>query len=883
MAFATCAEAATPAPLPIDGLLAPLLEACPPGATVLLQAPPGAGKTTRVPLALLDGLTPPHPPAAGLALPRIWMLEPRRLAAKAAAERLAAELGEAVGERVGYSVRLESCTSAATRLEVLTDGLFLRRLQREPALEGVDCLIFDEFHERGADTDLALALVRQVRELLRPDLRLVVMSATLNLAPLAAQLPEATVLSSEGRCHPVAISHQPPRPGERLEQQVVRGLEQHWLDQRDEGETVLVFLPGLREIEACSRAIGATAWGGEIDCVPLHGNLPLAAQSRAIGPARQAAGKVVLATSIAESSLTLAGVTLVLDSGLSRRTRFDPGSGLDGLVTVPASQASAEQRAGRAGRLGPGRCLRLWSPAEQQRRPAYDPPELLEIDPLPLALQLAQWGDPLGTDLAWLDPPPPAPLQEARQRLEQLEALDAQGRLNMHGQRLAQLGLHPRLAHLLLLGEHRGHLDLACALAVLLSERDPLTRQEAGSDLLRRLDWLGQTGAADGPRRRLRQLQAQLRRQVRQLPPQQPLAHPPHTPAVPTASASIATTVALLVAAAFPERLALARPGPAGRFLLSSGRGAVLHPDDPLVACPALAVAQLDGQGQEARIHLAAPLTPEQLRELAEQPGGQGRTTLEARWDGESQRVRCERSLQLGALVLERHPWTEADPEHIRGALLDGLRQLGLEVLPWDRTSRQLQQRLTLAHQQLGDPWPDCSPHRLLADLEHWLGPHLLGLRSRDDLQGLPLAEALWGDCPWSLRPELERLLPPTLPVPSGRAVSLDYSSGHPVLAVKLQELFGASTSPTVLDGRLPVTVHLLTPAGRPAAITQDLGGFWQHSYPEVRKELRGRYPKHPWPEDPRQAQATALTKARLQEGKQEGNRQGRGSQAWNS
>lgn len=835
---------------------------------MLLQAPPGAGKTTRVPLALLNGLTAAS--CSGVpALSRIWMLEPRRLAAKAAAERLAAELGEAVGQRVGYSVRLDSCTSAATRLEVLTDGLFLRRLQREPALEGIDCLIFDEFHERGADTDLALALVRQARELLRPDLRLVVMSATLNLAPLAAQLPEATVLSSEGRCHPVAISHQPPRPGEKLEQQVVRGLEQQWLDQRGAGETVLVFLPGLREIEACSRAIRATAWGGEIDCVPLHGNLPLAAQSRAIGPARQPDGKVVLATSIAESSLTLAGVTLVLDSGLSRRSRFDPGSGLDGLVTVPASQASAEQRAGRAGRLGPGRCLRLWSPAEQQRRPAYDPPELLEVDPLPLALQLAQWGDPLGAALTWLDPPPPAPLQAARQRLEQLDALDPQGRLNVHGQQLAQLGLHPRLAQLLLLGERLGQLDLACALAVLLSERDPLTRQEAGTDLLRRLDWLGRAGGTDEPRRRLQKLAAQLRRQVRQLQAQQ--AHPAQTPGVPTASTSNATTstasaAAQLVAAAFPERLALARPGQSGRFLLSGGRGAVLHPNDPLVASPALAVAQLDGQGLEARIQLAVPLEREQLRELAEQPGGQGRTVVEARWDGESQRVRCERSLRLGALLLESHPWAEADPERIRGALLEGLRQLGLEVLPWDRTSRQLQQRLTLAHQHLGPPWPDRSLPNLLDTLEHWLGPHLLGLRSRDELQGLSLAEALWGDSPWSLRQELERLLPSTLPVPSGRAVSLDYSSGQPVLAAKLQELFGASVNPTVLDGQLPVTVHLLTPAGRPAAITQDLAGFWQQSYPEVRKQLRGRYPKHPWPEDPHQAQATALTKARLLE-----------------
>ena len=818
---------------------------------MLLQAPPGAGKTTRVPLALLNGLGAGRPAA-----PRIWMLEPRRLAAKAAAQRLANELGEALGHRVGYSVRLESCTSAATRIEVLTDGLFLRRLQADPALEGLDCLIFDEFHERGADTDLALALVRQARELLNPDLRLVVMSATLNLAPLAQQLPEATVLTSEGRSHPVTITHQPPRPHERLEQQVVRALEQHWLDQRGDRETVLVFLPGLREIQACSRAITATDWGGEgIACVPLHGNLSLEAQSRAIEPAGQGTGKVVLATSIAESSLTLAGVSLVLDSGLSRRNRFDPGSGLDGLVTLPASLASAEQRAGRAGRLAPGRCLRLWSPAEQQRRPAFDPPELLEVDPLPLALQLAQWGDPLGSSLAWLDPPPAPPLQDARQRLEQLGALAPQGRLTAHGQRLATLGVHPRLAQLLLLGQAMGALDLACALAVLLSERDPLNRQDAGSDLLRRVDWLSQEQPADSRRRQLRQLQAQLRRQVRQLNPQPPKAEP-----------APATVAAELVAAAYPERLALARPGRPGRFLLSSGRGAVLHPDDPLVACPALAVAQLDGQGPEARIQLAVPLDPEHLRELAEQPGGQGHSQVEARWDGEALRVRCERSLRLGALVLERRPWNDADPDLIRGALLDGLRDLGLEALPWDRPSRQLQQRLTLAHQHLGEPWPDRTPTRLMQELDSWLGPHLDGLRSRDDLQRLPLGEALWGDCPWALRPELERLLPVALPVPSGRQVGLDYSGGPPVLAVKLQELFGARTTPTVLDGRLAVTVHLLTPAGRPAAITQDLAGFWERSYPEVRKELRGRYPRHPWPEDPRQAQATALTKARLQQ-----------------
>jgi len=834
---------------------------------VLLQAPPGAGKTTRVPLALLSGLnleeSKTNAPSG-----RIWMLEPRRLAAKAAAQRLAAELGEPLGQQVGYSVRLESCISSVTRLEVITDGLFLRRLQANPGLDQVDCLIFDEFHERGADTDLSLALVRQARELLRPELRLVLMSATLNLAPLAEQLPGATVMTSEGRCHPVAISHQPPRPGERLAQQVVRALEQHWLNQRGDGETVLVFLPGLREIQDCSRAIAATSWGKPsqrgVECAPLHGTLPLGAQSLAIGPASSAAGKVVLATSIAESSLTLAGVTLVLDSGLSRRNRFDPGSGLDGLVTVPASQASAEQRSGRAGRLGPGRCLRLWSPSEQQRRPAFDPPELLEVDPLPLALQLAQWGDPHGNDLRWIDPPAPAPLQEARLKLGQLGALAATGLLNNHGKRLAQLGVHPRLAQLLLLGQQLGQLELACALAVLLSERDPLNRQESGSDLMRRLDWLMEDRLGDSSQGRLRQLQTQLHQKVRQLGNQ---GSSPTAAMLVSRSANLSEVAAALIAAAYPERLALARSGKPGRYLLSGGRGAVLHADDPLVACPALAVAQLDGQGQDARIQLAIPLAVGQLRQLAEQTGGQGHFKVEARWDGEAQRVRCERSLRLGALVLERCSWSEAEPALIRSALLDGLRQLGLEALPWDPASRQLQQRLNLVHQHLGDPWPNRSPKQLLEQLDEWLGLHLNGLRSRDDLQGIALGEALWGDCPWSMRPQLDQLLPVDLPVPSGRKVKLDYSSGQPVLAVKLQELFGASKNPMVLSGQLAVTVHLLTPAGRVAAITQDLAGFWERSYQEVRKELRGRYPRHPWPEDPCQAQPTALTKARLQKG----------------
>jgi ATP-dependent helicase HrpB len=803
------------------------------GSTVLLQAPPGAGKTTRVPLALLRAL-----PGQ-----RIWMLEPRRLAAKAAAERLAAERNEAVGDTVGYSVRLESRTSGATRLEVLTSGLFLRRLQADPALEGVAALILDEFHERAAELDLALALVRQARELLRPDLHLVVMSATLNLEPLHQQLPQARVLQSEGRSHPVAVQHQLPRPDERLERQVLRGLEQHWLPQPGERGTVLVFLPGLREIGQCQRLLEASSWGPSVECVALHGNLPLAQQSQAIRPACSPQGKVVLATAIAESSLTIEGVGLVIDSGLSRSNRFDPRSGMDGLVTRPASLASAEQRAGRAGRLGPGRCLRLWSPAEQARRPAFDPPELLEADPVPIALQLAQWGDPLGEQLPWLDPPPTASLREARLLLEQLGGLDATGALTAHGRQLSRLGLHPRLGHLLLCGAAWGVPQLAAELAVLLSERDPLDRREAGSDLLRRLDWLRHQPHASA----LQQLQRQWLDQLARLDGAPAAASGAGAPLA-AAMGSEATQAARLVAAAYPERLAQARPQQPQRYLMRGGRGAVLAPHDPLLGSDALAIAAVDGAGKDARILLALPLDQAALRAEAEHSG---HWQHRARWDSQAGRVRCEATLELGALVLERRPWPDAGAGAVRAALLQGIAEQGLEVLPWSKASRQLQARLNLLHQLRGAPWPNRQPDALLQELELWLAPHLESWQSLADLAQLNLAEALWGDLPWALRGELDRLLPAQLPLPGGRPASLDYGSGAPVLAVKLQALFGLQHTPTVLEGQLPVTVHLLTPAGRPAAITQDLAGFWRGSYREVRRELRGRYPKHPWPEDP--------------------------------
>ena len=818
----------------------------PSGATVLLQAPPGAGKTTRVPLAVLEALD---------GADQLLLIQPRRLAARAAAQRLAQSLGEPVGERVGYSVRLESRRSTRTRLLVVTPGVFLRMLQADPALEGWALVVFDEVHERRADLDLALALLRQARQLLRPELRLLLMSATLDLEPLAAALDGATVLTSMGRSHPVELHYQPPRSEEPLERQVVRALESWWLPERAHGETVLVFLPGQREIRRVQRAIAATAWGARLACVPLHAQLSLADQSAAIGPARGVEGKVVLATSIAESSLTLAGVRLVIDCGLSRLARFDPSTGMDGLVTVPSSQASAEQRRGRAGRLGPGCCVRLWSAAEQERRPPFTTPEILDTDPLPLALQLAAWGAGQGQDLPWLDPPPPGPLAQAWGLLGRLEAVDGEGHLTAHGRSLLQVGLHPRLGHMLVLAELNGWLPLAAALAALLSERDPLASQQVGGDLLLRLDWLlAPTSAGDGSHRLLHKLQRDLEQQVaRAVGRPQPQAPP---------SDLDGRISARLIGSAYPEWIALSRGQGDGRFLLHNGRGARVHPQDPLASADALAVAAVDGVGQEARVMLAVRLDRADLADLAA-------PTLvvrqQARWDPAAERVRCEEERCFGALVLARGAWPEAPEERVRQAMLAGLEAMGLEALPWTPATRQLQQRLALAHVHLGAPWPDRRLETLQADPETWLGPFLDGtLRSRADLARFPLGEALWADVDWQARQQLESLLPTHLAVPSGRRVPLDYGGEGPVLAVKLQEMFGPVPPLRLLGGRLPVTLHLLSPAGRPLAITSDLERFWREGYAAVRKDLRGRYPRHPWPDNPLEAIPTALTQARL-------------------
>ena len=847
---------------PIDPLLPRLRDSLVPGATVLLQSPPGAGKTTRVPLALLGEIAGTEP------LPgRSLMLEPRRLAARAAATRLAVSLKEPLGERVGYSVRNEHKRSSRTLIEAMTDGLFLRRLQNDPELTGISCVIFDEFHERSRNSELALALVREAQELLRPDLCLLLMSATLDLTNLRAQLPHAQVLTSEGKAFPVETRHLSPRPNEPLGGHVLRAIEEelaYLLAPQDGGDhpsTVLVFLPGVREIEHCRQRLLRSGLLNQWEIIALHGRQSLTEQGRALKPCNQDQdGRVILATSIAESSLTLDGVRLVIDCGLTRHTQFDPGTGMEGLITVPASQASADQRRGRAGRQNAGRCIRLWSPAEQQRRPAHDIPELQRADPQPTVLDLALWGAGLGESLPWLEPPPRAALQEGRRQLLALGALHAEGRPTNTGQKLARFGAHPRLGLLLLQARALGRPQLGADLAAILNERDLLSHNNQGSDLWARMLFLrnnrssprmtGDQATAD----RLKTVLDQSRRWLQQLGEFDQEQEPQ------SLEATDEQIAAQLIATAFPEWIAVARPGQRGQFLLRQGRGAALQIRDPLEGSEALAIAQLDLGDTRAKIRLALPLTRQWTRDLADQ---NGRWHERVFWDEQTKRVKAERVLQLGALELERQTQQQASCELARDVLIKQLSKDGLSALPWSQRTEQLRSRLALAHKQLGAPWPLRTLQHLEKQPNTWIEDTLMGCRSWDDVKEEQLTEALWGDLAWSNRQQLDQLFPTQIKIPSGRNAALDYQNDDIVLSVKLQEMFGSLEGPAVLNGQLPVTIELLSPAGRPLQRTRDLAGFWQGSYQEVRKEMRGRYPKHPWPEDPVQAEPTAKRKAR--------------------
>ncbi len=838
--------------LPIDAVLPDLRQALAARHEAVLEAPPGAGKTTRVPLALLE--------ETWLAGQTILMLEPRRLAARAAAERLASELGEKVGETVGYRIRLESRVGPNTRIEVVTEGILTRRLQDDPALEGVGLLIFDEFHERSLDADLALALSLNGRELFRDDqpLKILLMSATLEGERLSSLLDDAPVVRSDGRMFPVQMRWSRPfQPGEFIEPRVVQTV----LDAlNDETGSLLVFLPGQAEIRRVNQQL-ADALGTRADILlcPLHGELDLNAQRAAIEPAPKGIRKVVLATNIAETSLTIDGVRVVIDAGLARVPRFDPGSGMTRLDTQRISRASATQRAGRAGRLEPGVCYRLWSEAQHEQLAAYGTAEILQADLAGLALQLARWGV-TPPQLVWLDIPPAAAYAQAQDLLGRLGALTVkpgeERKLTPHGQAMAELPAHPRIAHLLLRGQALGLGTLACDVAALLGERDIL--RGAGADLHSRLHLLSGSERARGSQggvQRAKQLARQYRGYLRGAATE-PVSDPEHS-----------RWLGALLALAYPDRVAQQRRAGGAEYRLANGRAALFAEADALMKQPWLVVADLGSrQGQrEERIYLAAEFDPALFDSvLAEQVVALDQLD----WDEREGVFRAERQRKVGELILSREPLTGLDDSAKGQALLALVRRKGLELLPWTPELRQWQARVGLLRQldlqrQDSSEWPDVSNAGLLEKLENWLLPYLGKVQRLSHFSNLDLSSILHNLLPWPLPQRLDELAPHHLSVPSGSSVRLDYSEHPPILAVRLQELFGLADTPRIANGRQIIKLHLLSPARRPVQVTQDLANFWRSTYAEVKKDLKGRYPKHYWPDDPLIAEPTARIKPR--------------------
>ncbi|MDE2024623.1 MAG: ATP-dependent helicase HrpB [Gammaproteobacteria bacterium] len=816
--------------LPIYSLLPEIRTVLAEHVSLVIEAPPGAGKTTRVPPALLN--------ADWLQGGKLVMLEPRRLAARAAANYMAAELGERIGETVGYRVRMDTRVGRRTRIEVVTEGVLTRLLQSDPALSDYGLVIFDEFHERSLHADLALALILEARQALRPELRIVAMSATLDAAPVAGLLGGAPRLISEGRSYPVDTHYRPLAARARIEAQVANAVRRVLVEETD---SLLVFLPGGGEIRRVAAMLEQDLPHGT-DVVSLYGDLPQEQQDAAILPAARGRRKVVLATSIAESSLTIEGVRVVVDAGYTRVPRFDPVSGLTRLATVRVSRASADQRRGRAGRLESGVCIRLWS--EGERLEAQTAPEILQADLAPLALELAHWGVTDAARLAWLDPPPPAALAQARELLRELQALEADGRITVHGRSLLELPLHPRLAHMVAGSVRRGSGWLACLLAAVLSERDIVAGSAKHAGVAERVRLLIEQSAADAgvARRNLERVQAVAHDIARQagIAPQAHVA---------------AEQAGPLLALAYPDRIAKRRAGTRPSYLLANGRGAYLADDDPLSRAEWLAVAALDGNPREARIFLAARTDEREVRaSFAAQIVARDRID----WDEDQGAVRAVRELCLGAIVLEQRPLAEPDAQRVAALMLAAIRRHGSDCLPWTTELRNWQARVLLLRRVQGDFWPDVSDAVLLRSLEQWLAPYLAGYTRLTQLVQVPLKQALEALLDYPQRRVLDELAPVQVTVPTGRCVALDYTAGDtPVLAVRIQEMFGLAQSPAIVDGRMPLVLHLLSPAGRPLQVTRDLAGFWKSSYQDVKKDMRGRYPKHPWPDDPLRAEPT--------------------------
>jgi len=847
--------------LPIEETLPDLRRALAQRSAVVLQAPPGAGKTTVVPLALLD-----EPWLKGKS---IVMLEPRRLAARAAAGRMSQLRNEAVGETIGYRIRFESKVSKATRIEVLTEGILTRRLQHDPALEGVGLVIFDEFHERHLHADLALALCVDSQHGLRDDLRILIMSATLDGDAVSRLLDHAPIVTSQGRTFPVEVNYLPRDPEGRLPVTVAAAVQRALEEQQGDA---LVFLPGAGEIRRTQELLEGML-GGSVEVLPLYGDLPWESQQRAIQPGN-GRRRVVLATPIAETSLTIEGVRIIVDSGYARVPQFDPVSGLSRLVTQRISRASAEQRAGRAGRTAPGVCYRLWSETTQRGLIPQAIPEIRSADLAPLALELAAWGVQDASRLTWLDPPPPASLAQARALLTDLEALDDAGRITETGRSLAQLPLHPRLAHMLRAAVTMQRGALACDIAALLSERDIFKGNARRScDLAERVEVLQgfrrggrkavqASGADANACQRAEQAARQWRRQIRAREDEALSIDPDE--------------VGLLLALAYPDRIAMQRAPHEPRYQLANGRGARLPEWELRLRQPFLVAANTDaaqaspgalspGAGAssgEGLIFLAASVRAETL---ARHFSGRIRKDEEVRWDTEQQAVVARRIERLGALVLDESPLRAADVELLRAAMLEGIRLLGMAVLPWSDEARALQARVQSMRQWFPEEsWPDLTDAALAENLAVWLGPYLDGITRRSHLTKLDMLAILKAQLDWKQAQQLDAEAPTHLEVPSGSRLKLDYQPGEsPVLAVKLQEMFGLADTPRIARGRVPVTLQLLSPARRPIQVTQDLKGFWERTYAEVKKELKGRYPKHPWPDDPWNAVPTARAKRR--------------------
>lgn len=849
--------------LPVTPLLPGVVGALADPGRAVLVAPPGAGKTTVVPLALLE--------APWLAGGKLVLLEPRRLAARAAAHRIAHLLGEPdVGGTVGYRIRMETRVGPGTRIEVVTEGVLTRMLQSDPTLEGVGAVLFDEFHERSLAAELGLALTLQSALLFRPDLRILVMSATLDAEPVAKVLGGAPVLRSEGRAHPVDTRWR-SRPVEGwIEPAVTRTVRTAL---KETGGDVLVFLPGAGEIRRVERGLKEEGLPAGVTVHPLFGALSREAQDWALAGAPPGVRKVVLATSIAETSLTIEGVRVVVDSGRMRVPRFDPGTGMTRLDTVRVTRDAADQRRGRAGRTAPGVCYRLWTRGEERALIPQRTPEIREGDLAPLALELAAWGVDAET-LRWLEPPPAGALGQARDLLEALGLLYPGGAITPRGREVSRLGVHPRVGNMLVRGRDMGAGRLACDIAALLGERDLIQGQDRApdADLRLRVEVLrnhrrGRRGDPGLPGHRVdRGGVARALKEARHL--MRSLGLPTGAGAGEDATGgagegreegSGGVGLGLLVALAYPDRIGVRRAGRRGRFLLRNGRGARFTEPQSLEGEEWLVAAEVEGRGREARIFRAAPLDPEEVEAHFASSIQECREVV---WDEQGGRVQARRVRRLGALLLSSAPLDDVDPPTLAATLLHGIRWEAsrgreLQALPWGPETVQLRERLHFLHRLEGDRWPPTSTGDLLEGMEEWLLPFVDGMRSLDDLSRLDLKEALLSRLGWEDRALLDRWAPTHVDVPSGSRIPVDYSDpAAPVLAVRLQEVFGMNETPRIGEGRVPLTLHLLSPARRPVQVTRDLESFWRDAYFQVRKDLRGRYPKHQWPEDPLQARA---------------------------